>query len=178
MNQEIILDLSKDYYTALWRHLQSSQVEEAAFAYAQPMSDRAGLFRVVDWQPVPAEGFVYQTEIGFEITDEMRGLVIKRAHDLDASLVEFHSHKVKWPAEFSPSDLYGFTEFVPHVWWRLKSKPYFSVVVSSTDFDAFGWITDPKTPQYLDALAVAGEIYTPTKLSALTLSDYNYERTL
>jgi len=176
MNQ-LILDLPKDYYTGLWKHLQSSKLEEAAFAYAQPVPDTVGAFRVIDWQAVPPEGFVYQTEIGFELTDEMRGLAIKRAHDLNTSLAEFHSHKGKWPAEFSPSDLYGFSEFVPHVWWRLKARPYFSVVVAKTDFDAFGWITDPKTAQYLNALVVEGEIYTPTKLSSLTLSDNDYERT-
>ena len=177
MNQELILNLTKDYYTALWTHLQGSKVEEAAFAYAQPISEKVGAYKIVDWQLVPPEGFVYQTEVGFELTDEMRGLVIKRAHDLSASLVEFHSHKGKWPAEFSPSDVYGFTEFVPHVWWRLKGRPYFSVVVANVGFDAFAWITDPQTPQYLDALVVAGEVYTPTKLSSLNLNDYDYERT-
>src|ERR1051325_992236 len=110
MNKEIILDLQKDYYTELWKHLQSSKLEEAAFAYARPNVDKLGRFTIIEWQPVPAEGFVYHTEIGFELTDEMRGIVIKRAHDLDASLVEFHSHKGEWPAEFSPSDFFGFTE--------------------------------------------------------------------
>src|SRR5258705_14004666 len=123
MSKQIILSVPGEIDFALRAHLlpEDSPLEQAAFAYARPAFDEvADVFRVVEWQPVPPEGFVYQSEIGFELTDETRAMVIKRAHDLGASLIEVHSHTGRWPAKFSPSDRYGFTEFVPHVWWRLK----------------------------------------------------------
>ncbi len=59
----------------------------------------------------------------FELKDEMRSKIIKMAFDLDAAIVELHSHPYPEPAKFSYSDLGGFDDFVAHVWWRLKGKP-------------------------------------------------------
>ena len=82
------------------------------------------IFEYIEWYAVPADGFSVCNEYHFELTDEVRAQVIKRAHDLGASIAEVHSHHGPWPAAFSPSDQLGFREFVPHVWWRLKGRPY------------------------------------------------------
>ena len=175
MTPKLFLEMSPDTHSALWAHLlpEPFLLEEAAFAYTRVESaEGAWVFTVIDWQPVPPEGFVYQTEIGFELTDDMRSIVIKRAHDLEASLVELHSHTGPWPAKFSPSDRYGFSEFVPHVWWRLKGRPYLSVVVTRSGFDAFAWTTDAVTAQRLNSIRVGGTLIESTKLSPLTASEY------
>jgi hypothetical protein len=166
----VLLDVPQDVHAALWRHLlrKYSRVEEAAFVYAgQDIIDGNSVFQYVSWLPVPARGFASRSRFHFELTDEMRGSVIKRAHDLGASLVEFHSHTRPWPASFSPSDLSGFHEFVPHVWWRLKGRPYMAIVVSRSGFDGFAWLTDPRSPQRVDGLLVEGTLLLPTNLSPL-----------
>jgi hypothetical protein len=164
----VMLDLPKDVHRALLKHLlpPDSLVEEAAFVFVHSTSDRGKVvFRFIEWFAVQPEGFVHRSEGYLELTDTMRAQVIKRAHDLGASIVEFHSHPYPWPAAFSQSDCSGFDEFVPHVWWRLKSKPYRAVVVSPLDFDGPAWLSNPKTPQLLDVIRVGKRLLHPTGLT-------------
>src|SRR5689334_18202541 len=120
MIQIIIPPQIKD---AAWKHLlyKEQDVEEAAFLYVSLDGDN---LVVQDWEPVPPNGFSIQTGYHIELTDATRATVIKNAHDRGASLVEMHSHLGPWPAQFSPSDLSGFADWVPHVRWRLKGRPY------------------------------------------------------
>jgi len=163
-----MLDLPEDVYRALLEHLLriDSLVEEAAFVFVHNTSDRGKVvFRFIEWFAVEPEGFVHRSEGYLELTDIFRAQVIKRAHDLGASIVEFHSHPYPCPAAFSQSDRSGFDEFVPHVWWRLKSKPYLAVVVSPLDFDGLAWLSNPKTPQLLDSIKVGKRLLRPTGLT-------------
>jgi hypothetical protein len=173
----VVICLPEQVYHAVWSHLLPTRLrnEEASFMYVRLASpSKAHEFEFVDWDPIQPHGFLTRSPYGFELTDESRAQAIKRAHDLGASLVEMHSHGGSWPAAFSASDLIGFAEFVPHVWWRLQGKPYFAVVVTRGSFDSLAWLTGPDSPQRLDGIAVGETILVPTKLSAL---DYDrYER--
>jgi len=180
MMSGVLLHLPSEVYDALWRHLlpKRSATEKAAFVYArQDVENSATVFRYVEWFPVPPDGFTSRSLFHFELTDETRAMVIKRAHDLGASLIELHSHTGSWPARFSPSDHAGFEEFVPHVWWRLKGRPYLAVVVTASSFDAFVWLSDPRSPEYLDGIVVKEQLFLPTRLSPLQIESYNDERT-
>jgi hypothetical protein len=164
----VMLDLPQDVHRELLEHLLpvGSLMEEAAFVFVHYTSDRGKvLFRFVEWFAVGPEGFVHRSEGYLELTDIFRAQVIKRAHDLGASIVEFHSHPYPWPAAFSQSDRNGFDEFVPHVWWRLKGRPYLAVVVSPSGFDGLAWLSSPKTPQLLDSIKVGKRILRPTGLT-------------
>lgn len=170
MKKNIFLELPQDVSSALWSHLvrPDSNSEQAAFLYTQMNDDnKSKVFKHVEWFPVPNDGFVTQSPFHLELTDVVQALVIKRAHDLYASLVEFHFHSGPWPAKFSPSDQAGFREFVPHVWWRLKGRPYLAVVVSRSGFDALIWLTDPTTPRRLDAILTGNQVLKPTDLTPI-----------
>ena len=163
--------MPNDIYREVQAHLlpSDSHSEEVGFLFVKHLSQDDGqVFEFLEWQPIPPEGFVGRSYAHLELTDEARAAVIKRAHDLDASIAEFHAHTGPWPAAFSASDLLGFREFVPHVWWRLRGKPYVAVVVTRKDFDALAWLTDPHTPQRLDGIEVDGSQLKPTGLSPLT----------
>lgn len=113
--------------------------EEAAFVFAN--TEQRGddlLFRFAEWLPVLPMGFSIRSPFCLELSDETRGRVIKRAHDLNASIVEFHSHP-QGPSRFSWSDKAGLLDFVPHVRWRLGGRPYGAVVVSPQACDAIAW---------------------------------------
>jgi hypothetical protein len=173
-----VLELPGDVHEALWEHLlaEEADAEEAAFVFAPYEVDSGtGIFRCVEWFPVPPEGFMSRSPFHFELSDRTRAAVIKRAHDLNASLVEFHSHTGPWPAKFSPSDWAGFIEFVPHVWWRLKGRPYAAVVVATASFDGLVWRTRPDTPVRLDGILVDGLLVEPTRLSRLEREAYDEE---
>lgn len=164
----VMLNLPVDVHRELMDHLlpANSLIEEAAFVFVHSTSDRGKVvFRFTEWFAVDPEGFVHRSEGYLELTDTIRAQVIKRAHDLGASIVEFHSHPYPWPAAFSQSDRNGLDEFVPHVWWRLKSRPYLAVVVSPSYFDGLVWLSDPKTPQLLDGIRVGKRFLRPTGLT-------------
>lgn len=166
---DALIELPAAVYRDLQKHLlpPHSKAEQAAFVFARAETSAGNsiAFRFLDWLPLKADNFAVQHEVYLELRDEMRGSLIKRAHDLNASLVEFHSHPGPYPAQFSPSDLDGFREFVPHVWWRLRGRPYAAVVVAPSGFDALAWLTSPKEPAALDAIIVGGERLTPTRLT-------------
>lgn len=168
MSARVLLALPSDIQTALWRHLlpDGTAPEQAAFLFAaHETGNGAELFRCIEWHPVPPEGFVSRSAFHFELTDEIRADVIKRAHDLAASLVEFHSHTGVWPAAFSGSDLIGLREFVPHIWWRLKGRPYLAVVVTRSGFDGFAWLKGAAVPEPLGGILAGDNLLTPTGLS-------------
>ncbi len=177
---QVLLSLPADVYADIRAHLLPSDPsqESACFVFVTPApsNDDVQVFEHVEWYPVSTDGFAERTRHGLELTDETRARVIKRAHDLKASIVEFHSHLGPRPADFSNSDQRGFQEFVPHAWWRLRKRPYFAVVVTETDFDGLVWMVDPRESRYLDGIVVGGELLRPTKLSSLATDSERYDR--
>lgn len=162
------LNLPPSVYATLVKHLlpPGATCEEAAFGFASTRSENGRLiFALLELLPVPPEGFVERSRYFLHLTDEMRGRVIKRAHDLSASLIEFHSHPLQPHAEFSPSDRTGFQEFVPHVKWRLKGRPYAAFVFTPTTFDALAWVSDVAAPIAFDAIAADGHRHPSTKMT-------------
>ena len=180
--QQVLLSLPSDVYADVRAHLLPGDPdqESAGFIFVLPVrqDDDTQMFQYVEWYPVPSDGFVERSRHHLELTDETLAQVIKRAHDLEASIVEFHSHPGPHPAAFSDSDQRGFQEFVPHAWWRLRKRPYFAVVVTHNDFDGVAWMVDPKEPQYLDGIAVDGIMLKPTHLSSLAPIDERYDRSV
>lgn len=161
----IKLILPDGLWPSIQRHLlpERGKVEEAAFLFAA-VEEEPSLtnLRVIDWYPVPPEGFEEQSPYFLHVGDETKAHVIKRAHDLQAALIEVHSHPFQTIAEFSQSDLLGFSEFVPHVRWRLKRRPYAAVVVADRTFDALAWAGDSKDAGPLHSIDADGEHFYPT----------------
>jgi hypothetical protein len=162
------LIIPPDQHASLLKHLLPARprAEEAAFAFCQAQQADGGVeFHFLEAHLVKPVEFNYRSLHGIELTDACRANVIKRAHDLDASLLELHSHPRATIVEFSPSDRSGFAEFVPHVWWRLKKRPYAAVVVGPDNFDSLSWITNAKRPDSALDLQVGDRCLTPTGLT-------------
>jgi hypothetical protein len=167
----VTLVLENGMWPAIQRHLlpNLAMYEEAAFVFATvEESAEATLLRAIEWYAVPPDGFEVQSPYFLQLTDETKAHVIKRAHDLEAALVEVHSHPVQTLAAFSPSDLAGFAEFVPHVRWRLKRRPYAAVVVANRTFDAFTWAGASAEAGPLHALVADGKDFHPTRATYVT----------
>lgn len=168
----IRLEIPPEIREALWRHLlpgADSPLEEAAFlfAHAEQRDETVVVFRLTDWLRVGPEGFRSRSQYHLELTDEARAGAIKRAHDLAASLVEVHSHTFPGTPRLSPSDIAGLREFVPHVWWRLRHRPYLAIVVSPSGFDALAWIENAEEPQHLEGIVTDGVLLRPSRATPL-----------
>ena len=163
-----LLELSDHVYDDLIAHLlpREKNQEQAAFLFGRcERTKHQAYFTVIETRKLGPKDFAVQEGHYIELTDTARAALIKRAHDFGASLIEIHTHLGSRPAEFSPSDCIGLSETVPHMWWRLRSRPYLALVVTESGFDALVWLDSPKVPRVLDALLVGAKIIRPTNLS-------------
>jgi hypothetical protein len=169
------LELQTADYELLRGHLRG-KIEQAAFLLAD-FDQEHGLFRVRELRLVPADGFDIQTSFHISLSDETRADLIKWAWDNDASLVELHSHGDRPPAYFSASDIHGFAEWVPHLFWRLTGRPYAAVVTAGETFDGLAWIDGPNHPVQLDRLLLDdGRSISATRLTLEPRSGEGEER--
>lgn len=140
--------------------------EEAAFLFVSVVEEADQMvLACLDWWKMSEDDFESRSAYHFELKPEVNAAVIKHAHDLNATVVEFHSHINQDHVRFSPTDWRGFLEFVPHVRWRLQGKPYVAVVVSGDNFDALVWRGESDTPSGLHAIQVGVQQYKPTNNS-------------
>jgi hypothetical protein len=149
------------------QHLRKSNAnEEACFLFASSALEEQRLtLNYLDWIPIGRKEFAFQSDYHIEVDDRTIAAIIKRAHDLGCSLIEMHSHTGPWRAQFSPSDFAGFAEFVPHIWWRLRGKPYAAVVVTENGFDGLVWVESPQAPIGLTRIETESQRFVPTGLS-------------
>jgi len=154
----------------LWSHLlpENPTCEKAAFIFA----DFTKLRNLATFIPreiylATGQDFASQHTDYLELTDATRISLIKRAHKLDASIIELHSHSFpgSCAAAFSLADRKGLQEIVPQMWWRLKNKPYGAIVVAPEGFDALIWWDNPVKPEALDGITINGTILKPTNRS-------------
>lgn len=140
----------------LRRHLlQTPHCEQGAFLFCGHSVSAGGneLFDCEDWSPLKRTDYEIQAGDYLELTDAARARLIKQAHDRGLCLVESHSHPSPYPAAFSYSDLTGLNEFVPHVRWRLRGRPYAALVFSQNGFDGLAWTDGTSTsPQQVAAI--------------------------
>jgi hypothetical protein len=165
---KVRLELGDAAYDDLIKHLlpPGRKREQAAFLFARYDGGlQQARFTVTETRKLAPDDFAFQMGDYLELTDTARAAIIKRAHDLEASLIEVHSHLGPWPAGFSPSDRSGLRETVPHMWWRLKKRPYAAIVVAASGFDALAWIENPNVPRPFDALVAGNRILKPTNHS-------------
>jgi hypothetical protein len=155
------LDLLPGLRARLWAHLLQNEVEQVVIVYAAAEAEGDDLvFRAKDAYFATPDDFEIHSGYHIELTDEGRARIIKTAWDTGTTPVEFHSHPDdeggRWPAMFSPSDMYGFSEYVPHCRWRLRGLPYLAVVVSPNSFDALVWAGTDNQPAALAAIREPG----------------------
>ncbi len=150
------ITISQEMYRQLLDHLFSDTIEHLAFLLATEADNESRTFRIQALHCVPPEGFSIQTPYHLSLEDDTRAGMIKWAWDHGASLIEAHSHLGDVEAAFSPTDLAGLREFVPHIWWRLQGRPYAALVFTKGDFDALVWTKSPQIAHPLTALRVEG----------------------
>src|SRR6266705_1185971 len=164
----VTIQIPPSVYDDMRQHLlpRRSRDEQAGFVYAKPCQEQGASlnFEHVRWEPLGRDDFDHQSAFHLELRDETKARVIKQAHDLDCSLIEFHSHPGPWLAQFSGSDFAGFEEFVPHILWRLKGRPYAAAVMAPSGVDALAW-TSASDVLAVDSIVLGNERLRLTGLS-------------
>ena len=168
----LTLTLSSEGFERLREHLFAGQDEQAAFGFAIWMPSTSTL-EITALELIPPDGFAFQSDYHIELSPKTQAGVIKRAFDLQASLVEFHSHRSSWPATFSWSDFRGFEEFVPHVRWRLAGRPYAAVVLHESSLDGLVWVD--QTPLPISRIEPRGQKPRPTTGLSIKALEKGYD---
>ena len=165
------LAVDSDLYEALGAHL-NARAEQIGFFLAEWQS-KERLFVLRNWWAVPPEGLEHQSDFHVSLTEDVRAEAIKWAWDSGTCLVEAHSHGFWGSAKFSPSDLWGFEDWVPHLWWRLRGRPYAAIVTAGDTFDAIAWIDAPNAVEQIESLDIKGsDPILPTGRTLLEGTDY------
>ncbi len=154
------INVDAGLWNAAREHLDT-RAERVGFFLAD-WSPLARCFRVRDWRPIDEEAASGPDELHVSLSDEIRSAVIQWAWAEDACLIEAHSHGRWSPAAFSPFDLRNLEEWVPHLWWRLRGRPYAAIVTSTRDLDALAWIDGPGKAEQVDGIA-ADAFFTATR---------------
>lgn len=160
------LSLDLPSWANILRHLlpKPPNSEEAAFLFGRHI-EFADTIQVIGYHLLSRNDFLVQAADYLELDDAVRSKLIKHAHDLDACLIEMHSHPGPLAAAFSVFDLAGLREIAPHMLWRLHGKPYVALVVADTSLDALVWRGDACKPLALKTINVGDHILVPTNLT-------------
>ena len=133
------VQIRDDHFQTLCEAL--AQPEEVVFSFS---TFEDGVFEVVRLEVMTGVDVESQSSVHVTLADEVRPRLIKTAWDSGHCLIEAHSHGPRGPAEFSRSDLLGFDDWVPHVRWRLRGRPYAALVVAGRSWDALAWVGGPQ----------------------------------
>ncbi len=166
--------ITRPLYDKVRGHLRG-RVEQVGFFLAE-FDAATRTFVLRDWRAIPPEGFEYQSTYHVTLTDEMKTEVIRWAWDAGACLVEAHSHADVGRAKLSPSDLWGFRDWVPHLFWRLRGRPYAALVTTGDTFDALAWVEAADQPEQVERIALNdGSFLVATARTLAALGNDEYE---
>ena len=160
------LKIANGLFEEMTGHLKGGHGEQLAFLRVLAADDDT--LKLGELRLIRASEFHYQSDWHIHLSDEIRAEIIKWAWDGGGGMGEAHSHRSRHPAQFSPSDLMGLQEFVPHVRWRLQGAPYVALVFGTGSFDSLVW-TSTEPPEPADIALSSGRVIKPTGLTKTEL---------
>jgi hypothetical protein len=143
-------------------------VEQVAFFLAQPLDD--GL-RLVDVRAMGPADFDHQSAMHVSLAEHVRPELIAWAWKRELCLVEAHTHVRGDPVCLSSTDLSGLSDWVPHVWWRLRARPYAAIVFGDETVDGIAWRRSATGAEGVAALEVDGR--PPQVMTGLSLPRFS-----
>ena len=149
--------------------------EQGGFLFCS-YDNKTQVFNVREWLPLTASDYASQERDYLELSDATRASLIKKGHDMGAALVEIHCHPGQQKVAFSLADWMGFKDFVPHIRWRLKGRPYAALVYGYQCIDGFAWIDEQKLPINVTGINTGRAFHFTTGNSMSALSRGLYEK--
>lgn len=173
----VSISMSEGTYADIVRHLfpKGDKREQGGFLFAR-FGKAKQEFDVIEWLPMTGSDYAFQERDYLELSDSTRAALIKKAHDMLASLIEIHSHPGQLGAAFSLADWIGFQDFVPHIRWRLANRPYAALVFGHECFDGFAWVGEQKLPVIVKGINTGKAFHATTGNSMNALNRGLYEK--
>lgn len=159
----VVVRIDDLMYKEVRSHLLQNDLEHVCFLYYRSIFNKGNyVMDVQDFYIVPAHEYDCQYEFHVSLKEECQSKIIKKAWDKKLSIGEIHSHPASMRAKFSATDISGFQDFVPHIWWRLKKGPYFALVISQYEIDALAWIKGPGSYEAVKRIEVGNSLIYPS----------------
>jgi len=158
--------MTSEIYTAVLQHLfpKGDRREQGGFFFCR-FHEPAQAFWVLEWMPLESADYAHQERDYLELSDSTRAGLIKKAHDMQASLVEVHCHPGQHKVAFSIADWMGFKDFVPHIRWRLANRPYAALVFGHESVDGCAWVSNQKEPVGINQIHTEKSSHATTGIS-------------
>ncbi|OQW68806.1 MAG: hypothetical protein BVN34_09080 [Proteobacteria bacterium ST_bin12] len=174
---DVSIHMSAAMHADILLHLfpKGDRREQGGFLFCS-YDDETQIFNVREWLPLTSSDYASQERDYLELCDTTRASLIKKAHDMDAALVEIHCHPGQQKVAFSLADWMGFKDFVPHIRWRLKGRPYAALVYGYQCIDGFAWIDQQKLPINVTGINTGQAFHSTTGNSMNALSRGFYEK--
>jgi hypothetical protein len=158
-----VITCTHELWAPAREHLRG-HIEQVGFFLAD-YNPAQQAFALLEWRSMPAEAFEHQSAYHVTLRDEIRPEIITWAFRAQACLIEVHSHGERGTPAFSPSDIGGFADWVPHVRWRLSGRPYAAIVTVGDRLDSICWLGDGHAPEQIEHLKVGAQILQSTGLT-------------
>ncbi len=174
---QVIIKIDTFSYGEIRKHLLQNDLEQVCFLYYENIFDGVKIILdIKDYYLVVPNEYAYQSGFHVEIKESCQTKIIKTAWDKKLSLGEIHSHPTSLRAFFSQSDLLGFQEFVPHIWWRLKKGPYLAIVLTKMELDALVWIKNAKWDRAVNKIEVGSSVIRPSNTTIKQLKEEKWKK--
>jgi hypothetical protein len=150
--------IPSDIAAAVRSHLFQNELEQGAFLFAEAKRNGVGLeLRVSDFYLVPRRGWEVQMEVYLQMKDSERAKIMRIARDKNLCAIDCHSHpRAGDDVWFSPSDVFGITEFARYARWKLGGKPFAAMVWGEESVDVVLWQEDFAAAQRVALVKVVG----------------------
>ena len=140
------------------KHLFKSEVEQGSFLFTRTETLPGSLsLRVFDLYLVPESGWEIQTDYHLQMKDSERAMIMRKARDLQAGVIDCHSHpQAEDDVFFSASDRSGISDFAQYAKWKLSGRPFAAMVWAQRSMDAVLWSGSFEEAIPIDTIQIVG----------------------
>jgi len=152
------LSVAADDFAALRSHCLAGPDEDVAFAVASLVREAADTGLLIrDWAPVPPEHYIERSPSHFSIDSTHVVPWLKRAEELDGTLVLVHGHRGTFAPEFSEADLRGERRLFSGALGYFGDRPMAALLINPEGAAARLWWPGVRGPDPIQRVKVVGE---------------------